>query len=152
MTGGGLPPTQDPTQDPTDAIFAFAEEIEGAIDSDTVALSNRSVKQLKKLWDNIKTERKKELAAAKKERFMTGGGPPPTQDPTQDPTDAIFAFAEEIEGAIDSDTVALSNALASKTELHWQRDCYYSTGESRAADNTKRWIASSQCSLLTAYT
>ncbi|XP_069680116.1 myb/SANT-like DNA-binding domain-containing protein 3 [Periplaneta americana] len=41
------------------------------------AVTKRSLSQLKKCWDNIKTKRKRELAQEMKERMKTGGGPPP---------------------------------------------------------------------------
>lgn len=70
----------------------------------------RTEKQLRKCWDNLKTDRKKEIGSAKRAAMETGGGPA-VKIPKYDEMD-IFTdtFGSEIEGAMDSDTLALAES------------------------------------------
>ncbi|KAJ4447632.1 hypothetical protein ANN_09639 [Periplaneta americana] len=73
--------------------------------------TERTVTQLQKCWDNIKTKRKRDLAAAKRQIFGTGGGPSKKSkgdydDPKID-TIIMNATDIELEDALDSDTVMM---------------------------------------------
>lgn len=70
----------------------------------------RTNKQLRKLWDNLKTERKRELSVGKKEVTATGGGPP-INIPKNDPTDVLQeTFMTEITEAVENDTLVLAES------------------------------------------
>ncbi|RXG55478.1 hypothetical protein Avbf_11399 [Armadillidium vulgare] len=66
-------------------------------DFNAVAFHNkRTCKQLKKLWDNLKTEKKKQLSSLKKEISYTGNGSL-SQFSDEDPSeDLISSFPTEI--------------------------------------------------------
>lgn len=61
------------------------------------SVNNRSLKQLKDLWKNLKMKAKQSKAQEKRERKKTGGGPPVIdQDPISDKVSAILP-SEEME-------------------------------------------------------
>ncbi|KAF6205839.1 hypothetical protein GE061_020013 [Apolygus lucorum] len=68
---------------------------------------NRSVVQLKRLWENVKARRKAQLSAEKRERFKTGGGPS-AQIADEDAELDSLGVDVEIVDAIDSDTGRLA--------------------------------------------
>ncbi|KAF6204838.1 hypothetical protein GE061_019001 [Apolygus lucorum] len=68
---------------------------------------NRSVVQLKRLWENVKARRKAQLSAEKRERFKTGGGPS-AQIADEDAELDSLGVDVEIVDAFDSDTGRLA--------------------------------------------
>ncbi|KAF5280159.1 hypothetical protein FQR65_LT15051 [Abscondita terminalis] len=68
---------------------------------------NRTPEQLRKTWENMKSRRRKELAAEKINRMATGGGPyQPPSDGTDAIVDEVLNIVDiELKDIIDSDTV-----------------------------------------------
>lgn len=72
-------------------------------------VQSSTTKSLKKLWDNIKSKAKKEVAMEKKEKYKTGGGPPTSQ----------ASETSRIVSSLCSDVLApLENNLDDDTGFH----------------------------------
>ncbi|KAJ8270582.1 hypothetical protein GJAV_G00116750 [Gymnothorax javanicus] len=69
-------------------------------------VTTRAVQQLQTLWKNIKLDLKKRNAEARRERFTTGGGPPPSKDQTDELADLLTGIIEDqqpLDGIPDDD-------------------------------------------------
>ncbi|KAK4887429.1 hypothetical protein RN001_003700 [Aquatica leii] len=77
---------------------------------------NRTPDQLRKCWENMKSRRKKELAAEKMNRMATGGGSykPPTDDEDAVVDDIFSSVDIELKDSLDSDTITMAAVLKAK--------------------------------------
>ncbi|CAL8331129.1 unnamed protein product [Arctogadus glacialis] len=69
-------------------------------------VTTRALQQLQTLWKNIKLDLKKRNAEARRERFTTGGGPPPSKDKTDELADLLTGIMEDqqpLDGIPDDD-------------------------------------------------
>ncbi|KAK4882369.1 hypothetical protein RN001_005688 [Aquatica leii] len=76
----------------------------------------RTPDQLRKCWENMKSRRKKELAAEKMNRMATGGGSykPPTDDEDAVVDDIFSSVDIELKDSLDSDTITMAGVPESK--------------------------------------
>ncbi|KAF5306647.1 hypothetical protein FQA39_LY08836 [Lamprigera yunnana] len=81
------------------ALLAFTKEFDSLSEN-----LSRSVEQLRKCWENMKSQRKNELSEEKIERMATGGGPFKTS--TNDEIEGLLDVVDiEIKDGVYSDTL-----------------------------------------------
>ncbi|KAJ8917001.1 hypothetical protein NQ315_012917 [Exocentrus adspersus] len=85
----------------------------------------RTIDQLKKCWENMKSRRRKELSKEKIARMATGGGPfkPPTEDIIDDTFDATMDI--EIKNVLDKTVLESSHeevALLKESEYEFSEN------------------------------